>query len=112
MLTRPVQPPASCFIASISIVYCLVIVVAVFVGSEAPAASEWVLWVESPAGSDQWSVARTSKFNDKGECERRAQYLNDLELAVAQMGRMGRDARDMFHCLPSGVDPRPEGALR
>jgi len=74
----------------------------------------WVLWVEAPVGSDQWSIARTSasKFTARGECERRALKLAEFEATIARMERMTGDSRDMFTCLPDSVDPRPEGALR
>lgn len=74
----------------------------------------WVLWVEAPLGSDQWSIAGTSasKFTAKDECERHALKLNEFEATIAKMERMTGDSRDGFACLPDTVDPRPEGALR
>jgi hypothetical protein len=74
----------------------------------------WVLWVEAPVGSDQWSIAGTSasKFTARDECERHALKLNEFEATIARMERMTGDSRDMFTCLPDSVDPRPEGALR
>jgi hypothetical protein len=74
----------------------------------------WVLWVEAPASSDQWSIAAIpqSRFKTKEECERRAHDLNESEQLVARMERMTGDSRDVFSCLPDTVDPRPEGALR
>jgi hypothetical protein len=74
----------------------------------------WVLWVEAPLGSDEWSVARIpqARFAVKDECDRRAQRLNESELAIAKMERSGGESRDVFTCLPDTVDPRPEGALR
>ena len=76
--------------------------------------AEWVMWVEAPVGSDQWSIAsvREPRFKAKEECERRAQTLNDSEATIAKMERMTGDSRDVFTCLPDTVDPRPEGALR
>jgi hypothetical protein len=74
----------------------------------------WVLWVEAPVGSDQWSIAGTSAstFTAKDECERHALKLNEFEATIAKMERMIGDSRDVFTCLPDAVDPRPEGALR
>jgi hypothetical protein len=81
----------------------------------APAQAEcvWLLWVEAPLGSDQWSVAGTprSRFTEKEECERHAADLNAFELTVARMQRASGEARDAFTCFPCTVDPRPEGAL-
>jgi hypothetical protein len=75
----------------------VVIVVTLAPMRTAWAAEAWVLWVEAPVGSDQWSIAglREARFKAKEECE-----------------RMTGDARDVFTCLPDTVDPRPEGALR
>jgi hypothetical protein len=72
-----------------------------------------VLWVESPAGSDQWSVARVPqpRFTARGDCERQADHLNTFERTVAKMERVSGDTDDVFSCLPCTVDPRPEGAL-
>jgi len=74
----------------------------------------WVLWVEAPLGSDEWSVARIpeARFAVKDECDQRAQQLNESERAIATMERSGGESRDVFTCLPDTVDPRPEGALR
>lgn len=74
----------------------------------------WVLWVEAPAGSDQWSITgtSTSTFTARDECERHALRLNEFEATIAKMERMTGDSRDVFTCLPDTVDPRPEGALR
>ena len=71
----------------------------------------WLLWTETPAGSDLWSVVRIAQptFDSAEECHRRAQELNDLEVAFARMQRAGAHA--LFACLPDTVDPRPEGAL-
>jgi hypothetical protein len=76
--------------------------------------AEWVMWVETPVGSDQWSIAAITqaRFKAKQECESRAQKLNESEAAIANMERMTGDSRDVFTCLPDTVDPRPEAALR
>ena len=73
----------------------------------------WVLWVESPAGSDQWSVATIPqpRFTARDECERQADALNTFERTIAKMERVSGDTTDVFSCLPCTVDPRPEGAL-
>jgi hypothetical protein len=78
------------------------------------ASAEWVLWVEAPAGSDQWSIAdmSPSKFAAENECKRHALALNEFEVTMAKAERMTGDSRDVFSCLPDTVDPRPEGALR
>ena len=70
---------------------------------------EWVLWVEAPVGSDQWSVARieTPRFAARETCENKARELNDLERSIATMQRSTGEARDPFSCLPDTVDPRP-----
>ena len=70
---------------------------------------EWVLWVEAPMGSDQWSVARIAspRFTAREACEDKARELNDLERSIATMQRSTGEARDQFSCLPDTVDPRP-----
>lgn len=87
------------------IVFCVLLAIA----ASAHAHCEWVLWVESPVGSDQWSVARAtqSAFEAKGDGDRRAEALNDLERTVAEIERSTGEARDLFTCLPRTVDPRP-----
>ena len=74
----------------------------------------WVLWVETPIGSDQWNIVSISKsrFKAMEECEEQARKLNEFELTIAKMERMTGDSRDLFTCLPDTVDPRPESALR
>ena len=88
----------------VSILFCLLVDVA----ASAPNC-EWALWVESPVGSDQWSVAHSmqSAFETKSDCDRRAEALNDVERAVAKIERSSGEARDLFTCLPCTVDPRP-----
>jgi hypothetical protein len=73
----------------------------------------WVLWVEAPVGTDQWSVAQVpeARFGLKPDCERQAQALNAFEALVASGERHSGPARDQFSCLPCTVDPRPESAL-
>ena len=71
----------------------------------------WMLWVESPEGSDLWTKVTMGlpQFESAEECARRAQELNALEAAFAKM--QGARIHDLFTCLPDTVDPRPEGAL-
>jgi ABC-type glycerol-3-phosphate transport system substrate-binding protein len=84
------------------------------VGTSASAEGSWVLWVETPVGSDSWAVAQIPepRFKAKEDCERRAQELNTVELAIAKAEGASGQAHDLFICLPDTVDPRPEGALR
>lgn len=73
----------------------------------------WVLWVEAPTGSDQWSIATVpqTRFSAKGDCQRRAEELNAFELTMHRMQGTGGEAHDAYSCQPCTVDPRPEGAL-
>ena len=49
----------------------------------------WVIWVEEPVGSDQWSVAHipAPRFDTREACEQKAGELNDLERSIATMQR-------------------------
>lgn len=89
---------------------CVLLTALPLVAMQTRAGGAWVLWVEAPAGSDQWSVV--ARLPAKDECERRAVYLNDAEKTVAKTQRMTGESLDVFSCLPETVDPRPEGALR
>ena len=73
----------------------------------------WTLWVESPMGSDQWSVVRIpySQFGAREECQRQADDLNALELTMIKGEFATGATHDVFTCFPCTVDPRPEGAL-
>jgi hypothetical protein len=73
----------------------------------------WVLWVEAPTGSDQWSIASVPqhRFTAKGDCQRRADDLNAFEVTMHRMQGTGGQAHDAYSCQPCSVDPRPEGAL-
>ena len=73
----------------------------------------WVLWVEAPTGSDQWSIASVpqSRFTAKENCQRSADDLNAFELTMHKMQRTGSEVHDTYSCQPCTVDPRPEGAL-
>jgi hypothetical protein len=72
-------------------------------------AAAWVLWVEEPVGSDQWSTAHIAapRFDSRDACEHKADELNERERAIATMQRSVGGARDQFSCLPDTVDPRP-----
>lgn len=81
--------------------------------TSASAECAWVLWVEAPTGSDQWSVASApqSRFTAKDECQRRADDLNAFESTMHRMQGTSGEAHDAYSCQPCTVDPRPEGAL-
>jgi hypothetical protein len=81
--------------------------------TSAPAECAWVLWVEAPTGSDQWSVASAlqSRFTAKEDCQRRADDLNAFELTMHRVQGTNGEAHDAYSCQPCTVDPRPEGAL-
>jgi hypothetical protein len=81
--------------------------------TSASAECAWVLWVEAPTGSDQWSIAAVpqTRFIAKEDCQRNADDLNAFELTMHNMQRTGGEAHDTYSCQPCTVDPRPEGAL-
>jgi hypothetical protein len=83
------------------------------VPATASAECPWVLWVEAPVGSDQWSIASVPqpRFTASKDCQRFADDLNAFELSMHKMQGSGGEARDEFSCLPCTLDPRPEGAL-
>ncbi len=91
----------------------LALVCLLSLATSAQAERVWMLWVESPAGSDQWSLAPIAEpgFKTEEDCQRRAQDLNDFELTMAKGERWSGEAREIFSCLPDTVDPRPEAAL-
>jgi hypothetical protein len=93
----------------ISLLVCGLLAFASSPGSECT----WVLWVETPTGSDQWGIASVpqSRFTSKGDCQRRADDLNAFELTMHRMQGTGGEAHDAYSCQPCTVDPRPEGAL-
>ena len=74
----------------------------------------WVLWVEAPTGSDQWSVASVPqpRFTAQEDCQRRADDLNAFELTMHRAQGTTGEAHDAYSCQPCTVDPRPEGALQ
>jgi hypothetical protein len=73
----------------------------------------WVLWVETPEGSDQWNIAKVpgTRFAERADCQRRADDLNAFEATMTKAHGTSREAHDTFTCFPCTVDPRPEGAL-
>jgi hypothetical protein len=72
-----------------------------------------VLWVDAPAGSDQWSVASVTqpRFTAKEDGERRADDLNAFELTMHRTQGTTGEAHDAYSCQPCTVDLGPEGAL-
>jgi len=81
--------------------------------TSASAECAWVLWVEAPTGSDQWSIASVSqsRFTQRAECQRQADDLNAFEVTMHRMQDTSGEAHDAYSCQPCTVDPRPEGAL-
>ena len=79
----------------------------------ASAECAWVLWVEAPLGSDQWSVPKVpqSQFESREECQKQADDLNAFERTLRKMHGASGQASDAFSCFPCTVDPRPEAAL-
>jgi hypothetical protein len=73
----------------------------------------WVLWVEAPMGSDQWSVASAprTRFTARDDCQRLADDLNVFEGTMHLAEGASGVAHDAYSCQPCTVDPRPEGAL-
>jgi hypothetical protein len=67
--------------------------------------------VETPVGSDSWTVAHIPqpRFKTKEDCQRRPQELNTLEVAIAKAEGPSGQAHDLFICLHDDVDPRTGG---
>jgi len=89
------------------------IVLLLMLTASALAECPWVLWVEAPMGSDQWSVVRIpqSDFRTREECQQHAADLNALEVTLTKGEFTTGATHDVFTCFPCTVDPRPEGAL-
>ena len=79
----------------------------------ASAECPWVLWVEAPVGSDQWSVANVpqARFESREDCQKQAEDLGAFDRSLTKMHGGSGQAVDAFSCLPCTVDPRPEAAL-
>jgi hypothetical protein len=87
--------------------------------TSAGAECAWVLWVESPMGSNQWSLSTsvTFVFNKRDQCERSARMALDAKVKRVEEEKKqwgGRVSPDEFWaCLPDTIDPRgPKGGTR
>jgi hypothetical protein len=73
----------------------------------------WVLWVEAPAGSKQWSVAtwvHPPRFTAKEHCEAARTTMNAMKAIDGRMHSLVSEANDAYSCLPDTVDPcKPKG---
>jgi len=76
----------------------------------------WVLWMESPVHSKQWSLRYPydpPAFDTKKECDRAAQHAEATQasgLTDATKRGLPLEARSWYVCLPDAVDPRgPKG---
>ncbi len=76
----------------------------------------WVLWMESPVHSKQWSLRYPydpPAFETKKECDEAARLAEAIEtsaLADAIKRGLRLEPRSWFVCLPDTVDPRgPKG---
>jgi hypothetical protein len=78
----------------------------------ASAECAWVLWVEQPSGSNQWSLSTNMKFvfDTSKECEQSAAVALDARIREVEgqekAWRLGLDAPKFFQCLPDAIDPR------
>jgi hypothetical protein len=83
-------------------------------GVAAPASAEcaWVLWMESPVHSKQWSLRYpydSPAFETKKECDRAAQHAEAIQtsgLTDATKRGLPLEPRSWYVCLPDTVDPR------
>jgi len=75
--------------------------------SWAHAECEWVLWVESPVGSDQWSIAPVPRprFEAKVDCDRRAETLTAGLLAALPeiRAKLGKDVLAAYDSDPAAT---------
>jgi len=74
----------------------------------------WVLWMERPTHSNQWSLSWTrGAFETKKECDQAARIGSEVEakaLVEAQKRRLTPKPSALYTCLPDTVDPRgPKG---
>ncbi len=74
----------------------------------------WILWMELPVGSAQWTLGKTpsAAFEKRADCERMAQGAAAVRAAMAdEAAKRGEKVENAFFvCLPDTVDPRaPKG---
>ncbi len=83
----------------------------------AEAACAWVLWMESPVHSKQWSLRYPydrPAFETKKECDEAAERADAIQTsAAADAANRGTplEPRSWYVCLPDTIDPRgPKGS--
>ena len=82
----------------------------------------WVLWMERPTHSNQWSLSYSrSAYETKKECDQDAKNANDGEMRafleaskIENVQKYGvPQPTGLYTCLPDTVDPRgPKGGGR
>jgi hypothetical protein len=80
--------------------------IVVMLSGSASAECAWVLWMEKPAGSNQWRISPspTVGFDTRQQCQETATFFNDANRSG------GQPLTEVFRCLPDNVDPRvPKG---
>jgi hypothetical protein len=94
----------------------LVALVLVLAPISASAECPWVLWVEAPVGSDQWSIASVpqTRFTASNDCQRFADDLNAFERTRARCtGRAATPATSSAVSRAQSIrdrkDPHPRG---